>query len=448
MTCYRCPCACGPLAADVILPGSKSLTNRALLCAALADGTSVLRDILLADDTRLMIGCLRALGIGVTIDESDRVAEVTGCRGHLPAEEATLFCGNSGTTLRFCTALAALGHGRFALDGVPRMRQRPVLELAEALGSLGAGIEYPGAPGFAPLVVHAQGLSGGEVCMDSPASSQLPSALLLAAPYAARDVFLHARNVPSAPYLRLTTWVMAQFGAAVIEQYGEPPTPAPGEAPAALSHEARFVVPAPQRYQATVLAVEPDASNAGYFLAAPALAGGRVTVRGLGTQSPQGDCGFVGVLERMGCEVARSPSSLTVAGPRSGTKLRGLEVDLNDMPDMVPTLAVLALFADGPTTIRNVANLRVKETDRIAALARELRKLGAAVEEGADGLIIHPPAKPHAASIDTYDDHRMAMSFALAGLGCEGLLLDGAECCAKTFPDFFERWELMLRGSV
>jgi len=231
--------------------------------------------------------------------------------------------------------------------------------------------------------------------------------------------------------VRMTTSLMNDFGVAVVEDFEE---------------GARFIVEAPQHYRAANLAIEPDATNATYSLAVPAVAGGRVTVRGLGRDSVQGDVGFVDVLERMGCRVDRGSDELTVFGPPAGERLHGIDVDLNAMPDTVPTLAALALFADSPTTIRNVANLRVKETDRLAALAKELRKLGAIVEECPDQLTIHPPIEITPAAIDTYNDHRMAMSFALAGLRCPGLVINDPECCAKTFPDFFTRFEAMLKS--
>jgi len=444
MSVYHCTPASGPLDATVVVPGSKSLTNRALVAAALADGTSVLRNVLFADDTLLMMEALRTLGIAVTADERDCAVEVTGCNGHIPESGADLFCGNSGTTMRFLSAIVALGNGRFQLDGVARMRKRPIGALTEALQALGAGVEYLGTEGFPPIVVHASGLRGGNVAFDSPQSSQMVSALLLAAPYASRDVFIEvAGDVPSLPFLKMTTSVMDRFGVGVLGDDGGI-TPR-GLKPAARKGDAtiRFVVEAPQRYQAASLSIEPDATNASYFLAAAAVAGGRVTVQGLGVGSVQGDINFVDVLEAMGCRVERDATRITVLAPPDGRKLRGIDIDLNDMPDTVPTLAVLALFADSPTAIRNVANLRLKETDRLAALRCELSKLGAVVEELPDGLIIHPPNRLTPATIDTYGDHRMAMSFALAGLKCSGMVINDPHCCAKTFPDFFERFQRM-----
>jgi len=428
MATHECRPVRAPLDATVELPGSKSITNRALVAAALADGRSLLTGILLADDTGLMIDALRALGIAVTIGEADCVAEVTGCHGFIPADEAELSCGNSGTTIRFCTALVALGHGRFLLDGVARMRERPIGALAGALTALGTGVEYQGAEGFPPIRVYANGLSGGTLELHSPESSQMVSALLLAAPYAARDVFIDVTGARhSVGYLKMTAAVMRSFGVEVIEQYED--------------GGAKFVVAAPQRYRETNYAVEPDASAATYFLAAPAIAGGCVTVDGLGTASIQGDAAFLYVLERMGCAIEGRALSLTVHGPQPGHRLAGIDVDLNDMPDTVPTLAAVALFADGPTTIRGAANLRVKECDRLAALACELRKTGAEVDERPDGLCINPPLRFLRATLDTYQDHRLAMSFALIGLRCPGITINDPQCCRKTFPDFFARFE-------
>jgi len=422
-----------PLNATVRPPGSKSITNRVLIVAALAQGHSVLSDVLLAEDTRLMLECLRGLGIRVTVDGNERSVEVTGCRGFPPANEAEMFCGNSGTTLRFAAAMSALGQGRFVFDGVPRMRQRPVGKLVEALRALGAGVEFLEAEGYPPFALHAKGLHGGRVAFERAESSQFISALLMATAYATDDVFIEVTGqVVSAPYLRMTTHVMDQFGVSVVAQYeGEP------------VNIARFIVPASQQYHGRNYAIEPDASNATYFLAAPAIAAGSVTVEGLGTDSAQGDTRFVDVLARMGCLVERSADQLTVQAPEAGGALRGIDVDLNDMPDTVPTLAVLALFAEGPTHIRNVANLRVKETDRLAALATELSKLGAEVSEHPDGLSISPPEQLTPAAINTYDDHRMAMSFALAALASDEVVINDPDCCAKTYPSFFTDFQQM-----
>ncbi|HUU84499.1 MAG TPA: 3-phosphoshikimate 1-carboxyvinyltransferase [Phycisphaerae bacterium] len=423
----------GPLDAVVEVPGSKSLTNRALVLAALADGKSRLTGALPADDTRQMADCLCRLGVEVVFDAVAATATVHGCSGHLPVGDAELHCGDSGTTMRFCTALVSLGMGEYRLEGSQRMHERPIGALVDGLRRLGARVEYLGVEGYPPLTVHARGLDGGTVEFSSPPSSQMISGLLMAAPYARGDVFLDIRGpLVSAPYVAMTLAVMDEFGVSVVGQVN--------------ARSAKYVVAASQRYRGREYAIEPDASNASYFLAAPAVAGGRVTVRGLGTASVQGDARFVNVLERMGCSVGRGTTHLTVQGPGGGQRLRGVDVDLNDMPDMVQTLAVVALFAEGPTHIRNVANLRLKETDRLTALARELGRLGATVEVHADGLTVHPPGEVTPAAVDTYNDHRMAMSFSLAGLAADGIVINDPGCVSKTFPDFFDRWRRMANA--
>jgi len=405
----------------VELPGSKSLTNRALVVSALADGVSILEGIGLGEDTRLMIGLLSALGIRVQLDETARTVRVEGCGGHLPEQEADLFCGNAGTVMRFGTALCCLGYGRYRLDGVERMRHRPIGPLVDALRDLGAQIGYEGRSGFPPVTILARGLRGGQVAMRGDQSSQFVSAVLMVSPYAKNDVMLELLGrVVSRPYIRMTLQVMDDFGIGFVERDLQ-----------------KFIVPAMQTYHARRYAVEPDASAASYFFAAAALAGTKVVVRGLGSRSVQGDVGFVRILEQMGCCVQQEPDVTAVIGPSDGT-LHGVDVDLNDMPDVAQTLAVLGLFADSPTTIRNVANLRIKETDRLAALATELQKFGADVEQYEDGLTVHPPAQPRPATVDTYRDHRMAMSFALAGMRIPGVVIRDVECVDKTFPDFFK----------
>jgi 3-phosphoshikimate 1-carboxyvinyltransferase len=425
---YRCQPVAGPLDFVTEIPGSKSITNRALVQAALADGHSLLTNALLAEDTKLMIEALRRLGIAITVDESAPTVEITGCRGQFPVTEASLFCGNAGTVMRFLTACAATGYGTFTLDGIARMRERPIGDLIDVLRALGAHAEYHGRDGYPPLTIHARHLRGGHVAIDAPASSQFVSALLLAAPYASSDVLIDVIGpIPSVPYLKITLGVMDAFGVPVIEQYDK--------------ESAKFIIPAPQRYTGRRYAIEPDASNAAYFFAAAAVAGGRVTVKNLGADSLQGDARFIDVLEKMGCSIERGRASLRVTGPKEAAALRGIDIDLNDMPDTAQTLAVIALFTDGPTTIRNVANLRIKETDRLAALAQELRKLGAEVEEQEEGLTIVPPRQPRGALIETFGDHRMAMSFAVAGLRIPGVEINDPGCCGKTFPDFFARWD-------
>ncbi|MFO0972743.1 MAG: 3-phosphoshikimate 1-carboxyvinyltransferase [Phycisphaerae bacterium] len=412
-----------PPDATVRVVGSKSLTNRALLLAALADGVSHLDNCLVADDSRAMVECLRGLGVSVMLDESRRVAEVCGCGGQWPASAARLECGAAGTVARFLLAAACVGAGEYELDGGPRLRERPIAPLVDALRGLGARIESPRNAEALPLRVMARGLRGGTAFFDHAESSQFVSAILMAAPLARGDVLIELEGpLVSRPYVEMTLALLRHHGAAALGHAGR-----------------KFIVPGMQRYAPRRLAIEPDASAASYFLAAAAICGGRVCVAGLGSGTLQGDLGFVRVLERMGCGVEQSADATAVIGPRDGW-LTGVDVTLVDMPDVAPTLAVAALFAAGPTRIRGVANLRVKECDRLAALAAELGKLGAAVDVHADGLTIDPPAAPRAAAIDTHDDHRMAMSFALAGLRLPGVVLRGVECVSKSYPGFFDDW--------
>ncbi|UCG34158.1 MAG: 3-phosphoshikimate 1-carboxyvinyltransferase [Phycisphaerales bacterium] len=414
-----------PLDANVRIPGSKSLTNRALLVAGLAHGTSRLNNLLLADDTQYMVDALRSLGVPVQVDVDGNRAIVQGYGGYLPHGEADIYCGNAGTVMRFLMAACATATGTYRLDGSARMRERPIGELGRALQRLGALVQYEQAEGHPPLKVMARGLAGGEVLLRSPESSQMVSGLLMAGPAARNDVLIAVEgDLVSKPYVGMTLAVMEAFGVDAVED-----------------RMRRFIVPAPQTYRAREYDIEPDASNASYFLAAAGIVGGRVAVEGLGRESVQGDARFPEVLERMGCRVEHSGGAVTVHGPAPGSRLRAVDVDLNDMPDLAQTVAVMALFAEGTTHIRNVANLRVKETDRVAALATELAKLGAEVAEHADGLTVVPPDEVRSAAIDTYDDHRMAMSFALVGLRVSGLVIRNADCVAKTFPRFFETLE-------
>jgi 3-phosphoshikimate 1-carboxyvinyltransferase len=407
---------CGPVRGTIRPPGSKSITNRALVCAALAEGESILRGALDSDDTRVMIEALGRLGIGVSHDREARTIRVAGCGGRIPAREAELFVGNSGTTIRFLTALLALGHGTFRLDGAPRMRQRPIGDLLDALRQLGVDAQSQSGTGCPPVVVHAHGLRGGRAIVAGSISSQFLSGLLMASPGAQGPVELMVQgDLVSRPYVEMTLAVMAAFGVR-----------------ARVENLACYAIPAPQSYRATDYAIEPDASAASYFFAAAAVTGGEVTVEGLSRNSLQGDVGFCDCLARMGCSVRYQADSITVAG----RPLRGIEIDMNAISDTAQTLGVVAIFAPGPTTITGVAHIRFKETDRLRALAAELRKLGARVEELPDGLRI-APGPLHGATIDTYDDHRMAMSFAVAGLAQPGVVIKDPGCTAKTYPDFF-----------
>jgi 3-phosphoshikimate 1-carboxyvinyltransferase len=410
----------GPLDRTLRPPGSKSLTNRYLACLALAEGASVIRHAAICDDTERMVAGLTALGVWVELDAASQRIRLRGCRGNWPAEQADVDAGSAGTAMRFLTALACTGQGEYRLDGSPRMRARPIRQLVDALRELGAEIGYAGADGCPPLNIAARGLAGGLLTFHEPPSSQYISALLMVAPLARGDVFIDIRGpLVSRPYVEMTLDVLRELGADAVEEGG------------------RFIVPGHQHYRAAEVAVEPDASGATYFWAGAAITGGRARVAGLTRRSRQGDARFVDVLAQMGCRVDEGADWLEVSGPPAGT-LRGIDVDLNAMPDTVQTLAVAAVFAQGPTTIRNVANLRIKETDRLAALGAELAKLGATVDVREDGLTITPPARLTSATIDTYDDHRMAMSFAVAGLVLPGLRIREADCVSKSFPSFFD----------
>jgi len=414
------------LAGHVTLPGSKSISNRALLLAALAAGTTRLDNLLRSEDTGHMLEALRELG--VTLDAIGDSCTVTGRGGPLVTGPGRwiLYLGLAGTALRPLTAALTLGQGEFVLDGSARMRERPVADLVEALAPLGARIRYLGEPGYPPLEVHGTGLAGGDTRIRGNVSSQFLTSLLLAAPLAAAPVRVSIEGeLVSRPYLDITMHMMRRFGAAVTHDHYRQFRVEPG----AYTAPGRFLV-------------EGDASSASYFLAAGAIRGPGISVAGIGADSVQGDVRFVEVLTAMGARVRRSADAITVQPPAAG-RLQGVDVDLNHIPDAAMTVAVLALFAHGPTTIRNVGNWRVKETDRLDAMARELGKVGARVEEGPDWLRIAPPAEWHDAVIDTYGDHRMAMCFSLAALGAAGVTIRDPGCVAKTFPDYFDRFSAL-----
>ncbi len=413
-----------PFDATVHPPGSKSLTNRALVLAALAGGTSRVSNVLVADDSAVMLDGLRRLGFDVAVDGT--TVTVVGQAGRIPAAAADLHCGNSGTTIRFLSALAALGHGTFALDGVARMRQRPIGELVDVLSALGAHVDYAGEAGYPPVRLTADGLAGGRITYGTARSSQFLSAVLMAAPYARDELRVDlAGPQTSWPYVAMTLRLMDVFGVtSLIER--DPLTAEPKE----------VTVPA-GAYAATDYAVEPDASGAAYFWAAAALhAGSRVTVPGLGRDSLQGDVAFADVLKRMGATVTVSAGAVTVQGTG---ELDGVEADLSAVPDQAQTLGVVALFARGRTRVTGLRTLRVKETDRLSAMATELAKFGAGVTvDGDDAITIDPPGTvTPGVAVDTYGDHRMAMSFALAGTRVDGVVIRDAACVGKTYPGFF-----------
>ncbi len=410
-----------PPQVTVRIPGSKSITNRALLLAALADGVSTFENALFSEDSLCFMECLRRLGIAVDADPDAARITVHGQGGKISVTEADLFLGNSGTTARFLTAAVAIGQGNYHFDGVPRMRERPIAPLLSALRLL--GVEVTSVDGHFPLTVHAKGLRGGVTSLDASESSQYLSALLMIAPYADSDVTIQLEGtLVSQPYIDTTLQMMAQFGVQVDNQNYQ-----------------KFIIRAGQRYQPRNYAIEPDASNASYFFAAAAVTGGVVTVPYLNKESLQGDIHFLDVLEKMGCKVEYKPDAVTVYGPKS---LQGVDVNMNAISDTVQTLAAIAPYANSPVIVRDVQHIRHKETDRIQAVVTELRKLGVQVEEYPDGLKITPGTVTPTA-VDTYQDHRMAMAFAVTGLRTAGVRINDPACTQKTFPDYFTRFETL-----
>lgn len=422
------PAVYRPIQATVTIPGSKSITNRVLLIAALAQGETVLENALFSDDTHWFSTCLNKLDIPIESDESQARFRLTGMGGNIPSDHADLFVGNAGTAARFITALIALGQGTYHMDGIPRMRERPMGELLLVLQSQGAFIDFEQKTGYIPFTMHSHGFAGGHMRLKANQTSQQLSALLMIAPYAQKDTTIEIEGeLVSRSYIDMTCHVMQQFGV-VVEQ----------------PNAHHFCISSTQRYTPQHYAIEPDASNASYFFAAAALTGGRVCIEHLTRQSCQGDIHFVDVLEDMGCTVHATDTSLEVSGPET---LRGVDVDMNDMSDTVQTLAAIAPFASSPVTIRNVEHIRWKETDRLKAVVTELRRIGIRVDEFPDGMRIYP-GQPVASAVDTYDDHRMAMSFAVTGLLVPGLVIKDPECTRKTFPDFFTRFQAMLDASA
>ncbi|MDW8325540.1 MAG: 3-phosphoshikimate 1-carboxyvinyltransferase [Anaerolineales bacterium] len=424
-----------PLDACVRVPGSKSLTNRALLLAALADGVTTLRNSLFADDTQRFIESLQRLGFSIeqrpAVNGQPSAVVVHGLGGRIPAARAELFVGNAGTAARFLTALLALGQGEYVLDGDARMRERPIGDLLLALRRLGVNVEprFPSSDlscACPPLVVHANGLPGGKTTVAGNISSQFLSGLLMVAPYARGPLEIAVvGELNSKPYVEMTLALMRDFG--VYVEHTDLQT---------------FHIQ-PQRYRAQAEhVVESDASAASYFFAAPALCGGTVRVENISRRSKQGDVAFLDVLAQMGCTVTEGEDGIAVTGP---DMLRGVEVDLRDIPDTAQTLAAIAPFACTPTTIRGIASARVKETDRVAAMCAELRRLGVSVEEYPDGLKIYPAHRVQPATVRTYNDHRMAMAFALVGLRVRGVVIENPACVSKTFPEYFQVLESLNR---
>ena len=404
----------------VRLPGSKSMSNRALLLAALASGTTEIKNLLDSDDVNRMLNALTMLGISIRLDKKKSLCQVTGSSGTFPVKEVILDLGNAGTAMRPLCAALCFAEGTFKLTGDPAMQERPIADLVDALTSIGANIEYLQKKNYPPISIHPAKPAGTTANINGNISSQFVSALLMAAPLAPQELSIKIiGELVSKPYVDITTNMMNLFGVAVEND-----------------NYRTFHVPADAQYKApgTVL-VEGDASGATYFLSAAAIAGGTVRIYGIGMNSIQGDARYIDVLEQMGATVSKGSDWLEV----TRGNLHGIDIDMNDMPDAAMTLAATALFAEGKTTIRNIENLRVKETDRLSALTTELRKVGANVEEGSDYLTIEPPAEIQPAEIDTYNDHRMAMSLSLAALGKAEIVIKDPDCTSKTFPNYFQK---------
>jgi 3-phosphoshikimate 1-carboxyvinyltransferase len=416
-----------PLDATVEVPGSKSYTNRALLVAALAEGESLLTGALFSDDTDHMVQSLRKLGVAVEADPAVASFSVRGNGGKIPVANAELYIGNSGTTSRSIISYAALGDGHFVVDGDEPMRtSRPISDLLQALVRLGVDARSRFDNGCLPVDIRARGFKGGQTQLDASKSSQFLTSLMLTGPRTQEGLDIEMVGEFKTQYIDITMAVMRAFGAEVEHE-----------------NYRRFNIVGGQCYRGRKYAIEPDASNASYFFAAAALTGGRVRVDDITADSAQGDIRFVDVLEEMGCTVDRRDNGIEVVGPE---KLKGIDIDMKEISDTSLTLAAIAPFADGPVRIRNVEHSRWQETDRVSAMATELHRLGVQVEEHRDGVTISP-SQPQPAAVDTYDDHRVAMSFALVGLKVPGIRINDPGCVSKTFPTYFEVWQ-GLRGTA
>jgi 3-phosphoshikimate 1-carboxyvinyltransferase len=413
----------------VRLPGSKSLSNRILLLAALAEGTTRVENLLDSDDIRYMVEALKVLGLSFTEDRANNILEITGCGGKFEKtgkEVTELFLGNAGTAMRPLTAaVAAAGQGTFVLDGVQRMRERPIQDLVDGLVQLGVDAECTMGTGCPPVRINCKGLPGGKIELGGNVSSQYLTAILMSAPLSTGTVEIQVvTELISKPYVEMTIKLMERFGVKVD----------------AAEDLQSFKIQGGQTYKSPgSIFVEGDASSASYFLAGATITGGTVTVEGCGLDSIQGDTKFAYTMEQMGATLEWTANSVTCTGPKDG-KLKAIDVNMNAMPDAAMTLAVAALFADGTTTIRDVASWRVKETERMIAICTETRKLGAEVVEGSDYCVITPPKGGFnkGVAIDTYDDHRMAMAFALAACGNEDIIINDPKVTKKTFPNYFD----------
>ena len=411
-----------PLNATVHVPGSKSLTNRALLIAALANGKTRLTNALFSDDSCYFAKALQSLGFDVELDEQNCEMTLTGLCGKIPATKAELFIGNAGTAARFLTAFLTLGRGEFIIDGEPRMRERPIRDLVDALMQLGAKLEATND--CPPVKISASGLPGGKTTIAGDISSQFLSALLMVAPYAQTPIEITlSTELNSKPYVDMTIAIMKDFGVE-IEHHGYK----------------SFSIRSASYLPLTNFQIESDASAASYFFAAPAICGGTVRVENISRQAKQGDIAFLDILQQVGCEIREGENFIEVTGTET---LMGVDIDMRDIPDTAQTLAAIAPFASSPTRIRGIASARLKETDRVHATCTELGRLGVSVEEHDDGMTIYPCVKFTPTTIQTYNDHRMAMAFSLVGLRVPGVIIENPSCVSKTFPDYFRVLETL-----
>ncbi len=422
-----------PLSATVRVPGSKSLTNRALLIASLASGTTHLTNALFSDDSCYFAKALQTLGFDVQLDEANHEMTVTGLGGKIPSNKAELFIGNAGTAARFLSAFLTLGHGEYILDGEPRMRERPIGDLVDSLTQLGANIEAmqnaegrrQKAPVCLPVKIHAFGLPGGKTQIAGDISSQFLSALLMVAPYVKSPIEIElTTGLNSKPYVDMTISIMQDFGVEIQRNaYQSFRVPI-------MNYELRNT----QHATRNTYSIESDASAASYFFAAPAICGGTVRVENISRKSKQGDIAFLDILQQMGCSIKEGDDFIEVTSSQS---LMGIDVNMRDIPDTAQTLAAIAPFASSPTRIRGIASARVKETDRVSATCAELKRLGIQVDEHKDGMTIYPCQTLKPSSVQTYNDHRMAMAFSLIGLRFDGVTIENPSCVSKTFPNFF-----------
>jgi len=409
-----------PLNCKVTVPGSKSITNRALILAAMAEGRGVLSNVLFSGDSRAVMDCLAKLGYDITVNEAEKTVTILGCPYGLPCEKAEINVRSAGTAARFVTALLAGMHGEFSVDASSQMKKRPMRPLCDALIGMGAKIVYLKNEGFLPFKVFGGGLSGGEVILESEKSSQFLSALLMTGCLCERDLkIIPAGKEISKTYVDITLKMMEQWGVK-----------------AELCGDGAYLVRAGQKYKAREYKIEPDVSGACYFYAAACLTGGIVLVKDVFYSSMQGDIRFLDILKEMGCEVTETNEGIALKGPKDG-KFSGIDIDMNDCSDQTMTLAAIAPYAATPTTIRNVGHIRYQESDRISAILTELRKMDIKCEEITDGIVIYPGV-PKPTLVETYDDHRMAMAFALMGFRTTGVKIKNPSCVSKTFENYFE----------